>query len=309
MPTELNSTGLTPRQINTADELLVINEGGVNPDTIARIQGGLGLFETAQSGTSYTLAIADAGRVVGFTNSSAKTVTIPTNASVAFATGSNIVIRNDGAGVLTLTAAGGVDLNGVTAGSITLATGEEAFLWKTGTNAWSARASAPFERYVFCSADYTLTSTTSSQRLFNETANGAVTLEPGIYLYEGIVYLSTMSGTSGNGLINLRGAGTATVASWLWAFHGVDSATPLSPGTQNGSLVASSSTSSPNAITAGTGTSMFLNLKGAMRVTAGGTLIPSIALTTAASALVKVGSHISFRRIGASGQYTAGNWT
>lgn len=34
---ELNSTGTSTRAIAAADELLVINEGGGSPDTIARI--------------------------------------------------------------------------------------------------------------------------------------------------------------------------------------------------------------------------------------------------------------------------------
>lgn len=39
---ELNSTGTSTRAIAAADELLVINEGGGSPDTIARIHRGGG---------------------------------------------------------------------------------------------------------------------------------------------------------------------------------------------------------------------------------------------------------------------------
>ena len=39
-----------------------------------------------QTGTTYTLALADKGKIVEMNNASANTLTIPTNASVAFPT-------------------------------------------------------------------------------------------------------------------------------------------------------------------------------------------------------------------------------
>jgi hypothetical protein len=39
--TELNSTNLTPRAWTSGDELLVINEGGGSPDTVARVNGSI----------------------------------------------------------------------------------------------------------------------------------------------------------------------------------------------------------------------------------------------------------------------------
>lgn len=38
---ELNSTGTTTRAWAAGDEVLVINEGGGSPDTIARVNGGI----------------------------------------------------------------------------------------------------------------------------------------------------------------------------------------------------------------------------------------------------------------------------
>ena len=66
---------------------------------------------TQQSGTTYTLALADAGTEVETTNGSAVTVTIPTNGSVAFPVGTVINIRQAGAGQVTVAAAGGVTLD------------------------------------------------------------------------------------------------------------------------------------------------------------------------------------------------------
>jgi hypothetical protein len=67
----------------------------------------------AQSGTTYTFALADAGSLCEFTNGSAVTVTIPTNASVAFPVGTQIDVTQGGAGKVTFAGAGGVTLKSV----------------------------------------------------------------------------------------------------------------------------------------------------------------------------------------------------
>jgi len=71
----------------------------------------------AQTGTTYTLVIGDAGDLVTMDNSSANTLTIPPNSSVAFATGTQIDIINKGAGVTSVTGGSGVTLNGVSTGT------------------------------------------------------------------------------------------------------------------------------------------------------------------------------------------------
>jgi len=65
---------------------------------------------TTQAGTTYTLALADAGTVVEFTSASSVTLTVPTNATAAFATGTVIELLQYGAGVVTLAPAGGVTI-------------------------------------------------------------------------------------------------------------------------------------------------------------------------------------------------------
>lgn len=69
------------------------------------------------SGTTKTLALSDGWTIQDCTNASAQTITIPTNASVAYPIGTVIQFEQNGAGVLTITATGGVTLNGVIAGS------------------------------------------------------------------------------------------------------------------------------------------------------------------------------------------------
>ena len=71
----------------------------------------------AQTGTTYTLAIADAGKLVTMSNASANTLTIPPNSSVAFVVGTVVAVRQKGAGATTVTAGAGVTLNAVSTGS------------------------------------------------------------------------------------------------------------------------------------------------------------------------------------------------
>lgn len=67
----------------------------------------------AQSGTTYTFALVDNGALCEFSNGSPVTVTIPTNASVAFPVGTQIDVTQGGAGKVTFAGAGGVTLKSV----------------------------------------------------------------------------------------------------------------------------------------------------------------------------------------------------
>lgn len=65
------------------------------------------LVINAQTGTAYTLVLADAnGKLITLTNAGAITLTIPTNASVAFAIGTVILCSQDGVGQVTVAGAG-----------------------------------------------------------------------------------------------------------------------------------------------------------------------------------------------------------
>ena len=64
-----------------------------------------------QTGTTYTLVLADDGKYVRLNNGSAITMTVPANSAVAFPIGTQIAIRQVGAGQVTLAAAGGVTVN------------------------------------------------------------------------------------------------------------------------------------------------------------------------------------------------------
>ena len=88
---------------------------------------------------SYTLVLADKDKLVEVSNASANTVTIPTNSSVAFPTGTQINIIQTGAGQTTISGTSGVTVNstGATTASPKLrAQWSSATAVKRDTNSW-----------------------------------------------------------------------------------------------------------------------------------------------------------------------------
>jgi hypothetical protein len=167
--------------------------------------------------------------------------------------------------------------------------------------------------WIQLSADYTLSNSGSTQKLFNTTANGSISLPTGFYLFQAQIFISTMSATSGNAAFDPLGAGTAVISSAPppfisgWGFdnnNATDNTT-----TYTGSMSTVLPPSISNMLTAGTGSQMQATIMGQLRVTTTGTLIPSIKLTTAAAAVAKAGTYFHIQRIGASGTYSAGGWT
>jgi hypothetical protein len=91
----------------------------------------------AQTGTTYTFVIADAGKLVTSSNGSAQTVTVPPNSSVAFAIGTQIIVQNIGSANATLATAGTPTLNSKDANLEIDGQFAAATLIKTATDAWS----------------------------------------------------------------------------------------------------------------------------------------------------------------------------
>jgi hypothetical protein len=89
-----------------------------------------------QAGTAYTLVLADLGKIVSLSNAAAVTVTVPTNAAVAFPVGAQVLFRQAGAGQVTVAAAGGVTLNARGAAFKTAGQYAYATLIKVATDSW-----------------------------------------------------------------------------------------------------------------------------------------------------------------------------
>jgi hypothetical protein len=106
------------------------------PDQTATL-GYIGAPQQSGGASAYTAALSDQGKHIIFTGGSTATLTIPTNASVAFPIGTVILVVNDNSGNLTISGAGVVFqlANGAT-GNRTVATKGLATCLKTGTDTW-----------------------------------------------------------------------------------------------------------------------------------------------------------------------------
>lgn len=91
----------------------------------------------AQTGTAYTLALSDAGKLVTLDNAAAVTVTVPPESSVAFPVGSRVMLAQIGAGVVTIAAGAGVTVN-ADPGLVLAAQYAGAELFKVGADSWLA---------------------------------------------------------------------------------------------------------------------------------------------------------------------------
>jgi len=102
----ISSTGADPvfHTLTSSDSSVTFTAGAGTLSLQAVSSGTLTLND--QTGTTYTLVIGDASKLVTLTNANAIALTIPTHASVAFPTGTNILLYVGGAGTVTVGAAG-----------------------------------------------------------------------------------------------------------------------------------------------------------------------------------------------------------
>ena len=133
MPTTAKGT---PYVVSTD---LVANYPTVSSDLADHIDDNLAynaVSINAQTGTTYTFALADAseGKLVTASNAASSTYTVPPQSSVTWAAGAVIRILNQGAGVVTIAAGSGVTINGT---PLTLAQYKGAALQRTASNTWT----------------------------------------------------------------------------------------------------------------------------------------------------------------------------
>ena len=168
------------------------------------------------------------------------------------------------------------------------------------------RGYVPVRHFIRCNATRTLPNDSNLNAIFASPANGRLTLETGTYLFNAVIGITAMSATSGNALVNILGAGTATVNDWLWSAIGKDG-TLVSVAAVLGTMPVTAATPA-SMFTAGTGAEMWFVLQGSFTVTVAGTLIPSIDQVTAAAAVVAIGSYFTCERIGDTAVVSVGQW-
>jgi hypothetical protein len=170
----------------------------------------------------------------------------------------------------------------------------------------STRGVMPTEQIVVLNTAYTLTSTTAAQKLFNNTTNGAVTLPIGTYQFECSFTVTSLSSTTGSFGFAFGGAATIGSQAW-WVFASKPTAFTGST-TWQGNYNTAAST---GLTTVGTATNGMAVIKGILKITAAGTVIPQISLSPAAAAIVGINSYFKISPItGASAaNITVGNWS
>ena len=158
------------------------------------------------------------------------------------------------------------------------------------------------EQFILQTSNYTLTSTTSAQQLFNATTNGAVTLPTGTYEFECQFNLSSMSATSGS--FGFALGGSASISQYWTA-----NATKTAFATPTAATISYNVAANTSIATATTTTTGFAVIQGYITVAGGGTIVPQVSLGVAATALVGPGSFFRIRPLGTNTVSRVGNWS
>lgn len=130
LPISGNAASAT--KLNTARAINGVNFDGTAAITVPSLQL---VGVNAQTGTTYTFVLTDAGKDCQFTNAASIAATIPPNSSVAFPIGTMIPMTQGGAGIVTATAGAGVTIRAAN-GVATAAIYDGRVLEKIDTDTW-----------------------------------------------------------------------------------------------------------------------------------------------------------------------------
>lgn len=131
-------------------------------DLATQTTGALLSSASTTSGTTYTLALTNSGGIIETTNAAAVTVTVPTNASVAFPVGSIVELFQYGTGQLIVSPAGGVTVR-APAGLRTARQYSTLRLRKRATDEWVLSGDATGSGYAATTMHHSATLTATAQ--------------------------------------------------------------------------------------------------------------------------------------------------
>jgi hypothetical protein len=300
----------------SANPTLLAGEIGYETDTgKAKIGNGstawnsLGYFPANASITSGTITGATINNsVIGGTTPAAGTFTTLNSTTGAVNATIGATTPTTGAFTRVTTSAGtitvqpilmnaGTNLTTPVAGSVEY-DGVVAYLTTTA----STRGVWMTEQFILQTANYTLTSQTAAQQIFNATAGGAVTLPTGTFEFECQFNLSSMSATSGS--FGFALGGTATISQYWTA-----NATKTAFATASSPQITYNVAANTSIATATTTTTGFAVIQGYITVAGAGTIVPQVSLTVANAALVGPGSFFRIRPLGTNSVSRVGNWS
>jgi hypothetical protein len=115
---------------------VMISQGASSPPLMSN-QPYINRAIVSVSGTSKTFALSDANTFQQCSNGSTQTLTVDTNANVAFPVGTEIDLYQEGAGQVVIAAAGGVTIESAFSNLKIAAQYTGATLKKLATNTWS----------------------------------------------------------------------------------------------------------------------------------------------------------------------------
>lgn len=169
------------------------------------------------------------------------------------------------------------------------------------------RGLIPGLNYIFQGSNRNLGNNASLQQLFDSVTSGTLDIDTGLYFWDALIYVTGMSGTSGNAKIDLKGAGNAVFGTCLWQALGFDNGvgtTATATSSMQNTVV-----SGTNILTASANTTLSVSLRGMFKITTAGTMIPSIQLQTASGAVVQAGSYFKCFKAGDENAVAVGKWT
>lgn len=291
------------------------NETDTNGDALQHI-----LYRTAAGGSDWSTAYWRIQRKVDSTQMGYVEFNSQSSKPLAFGLGSTEYASFDNTGLFK--PAFGVTVSG---GALTAAVGTATLAplkLQSGTNLTTAAAgafeydgAAPYfsvaastrgvlatEQLMVLSSAYTLTSQTAAQKVFNGSTNGAVTLPAGTYQFECMFSLSSMSATSGSFGFALGGTATKTES---WRATAVKAA----PATANSDQETYNTAANTTLVAANTTTTGYATIRGIIRVTVAGTVIPQVSLGVAAAAVVGANSYFKISPVGGAAVVNVGNWS
>ena len=251
------------------------------------------IWESYVSGTTYHFGVAN--DIFGV-QMDAFTITRSTNVVTGFSFNTPVNLVAGTTSVSPLKFASGTNLTTPTAGVKEY----DGVVFYSTTNA-NNRGVEPSVYIVALTSARTFTNNTSAQAIFaggGGPASGQITLPAGTYTFEMMLQGTGFSASAHD--LNLTFAGTATYSSVHYlAFVGGSTAT-----------ITGTSAAATSLYSASTSTTLIALVKGIIRISVAGTIIPQLTqVTNSAAASITEDSYFKLNSVGSSSVATVGNWS